>query len=88
MSERPSFTEMLDRFGRTYGPPRTPDLPTEPGLYVAKGDSDLTGVTVYKLDRNGFWWHLGELEATADEVRDHAGSRPLEPLIRHGEADQ
>ena len=88
MSDRPSFTEMLDRFGRTYGPPPVPELPTEPGLYVAKGDSALTGVTVYLLDVNGFWWHLARREATAEEVRDHAGGRPLERLIRHGEADQ
>ena len=85
MSDRPAFPEMISRFGTRTAPPV--ELPTEPGLYVAKGDSALTGVTVYLLDMAGFWWHLARREATADEVRDHAGHRPLEPLVRHGEQD-
>jgi hypothetical protein len=65
----------------------TPDLPTVPGLYVAKGDTDLTGVTVYLLDVNGFWWSLIHEAVSREDVQAHAGPRELERLVRHSEVD-
>ena len=62
-------------------------LPTDPGLYVAQDDTPDHAATVYRLDGHGFWWHLEQREATADEVAAHVGTHPLERLIRHHETD-
>jgi hypothetical protein len=81
------FPEMRARFGTPTAP--RPQLPTEAGLYAVKaGHGDDWAAPVFALDTDGWWWKLGHTGATADEVAAYAGVRPLERLIRHGEADQ
>ena len=62
-------------------------LPTIAGLYVAQDDTPDHAATVYRLDPHGFWWRLGPVDVTADEVAAHVGTHPLERLIRHTDAD-
>jgi hypothetical protein len=85
----PAFPALIERFGSKVTPAPRPALPTEPGLYAVHVDNrDGWAAEVFALDTDGWWWKLGHAPATADEVVAHAGTHPLERLIRHGEADQ
>jgi hypothetical protein len=67
-----------------------PELPTEPGLYVVRvASGDEWAAEVWSLSPDGFWGPLGDAVhyLSDDEVRERIGARPLERLIRHGEAD-
>ena len=81
-----TFPEMLARFGTTPAPAL--ELPTEPGLYIVHVDrGDDWAAEVFALDTDGWWWRLGHTMTDEDEVRAHAGTHPLERLIRQTDAD-
>lgn len=68
-------------------PPKTPKLPTRPGLYVPQGSDDLNDVTVWRLDPEGFWWRQSDTGVTAEEVAAANGGVALEALVRESEKD-